>query len=375
MKFNFLLQALVAGLIMFCLSSCDGGGGGGSEDFLDPDQDAVFNSRYDMNQLDGNAIAEMPDTLVGFSDEFVLEPSGFSNVSNSRNGIGPWFPSQGPDNPASPPALEGVFQSSTNLSLLIRNQIYRYEKTADGASIKLFSIDPLNVIGVQGTTADRLYLSGLPLLQAAGSGDPGNTFSGALVSSAEMIGLFGNVDAKLATLPQLKQEINDPPLSAQLPAEGFVRDAIGTKKIDELGEPYLTLIDDIFGYEAIVLPEAVGSAGYTLKVGGSKKWELGVVYWPLEGGMILTSRKIILDTITTTNAELATNKVIEGFYTIVDEYDVLFIKATSPNEIELTNSINQGGGLGATSGGLNLGKIQSTGTFKLNLETLGSQKP
>ena len=380
MKLKLLLQIPAAALMIFCLSSCDGGGGGGDDDFTLPDQGLDFSPRYDMNQLNPNALAQLPEQLIGFSDQFELIPKNFSNVSASRFGSGPWFPSQGPNNPTSPSPDEGRFQSATDTALLIRNQRYRYTTTAEGALIELFSIDTKKVVAVQGSTADRLYLDGLLLLKNAAAGDPGGIYSGRLVDGTVISKLFADVNAVLATFPEVVTADDSQSKVSQLPPPAEVRAAIGTRSLDSLGESYLTIIDDVFGYEAIILNEAVGEAGYELDVDGDTKlWVLKKVWWPLDGGAILKSRRIELKDVNSTNADLANNLRIDGSYQVVDEYDVLFLEADNGDTLELTNEVNKGATLGALSEGFSPGSpeagIIAEGDFSLQLETLGSQKP
>jgi hypothetical protein len=364
MKFNFLLQALAAGLITFCLSSCDGGGGGGGDD---DDVKIIFEdvSRYNTTTLENNsnATAELPRKLVGFSDKIFLQNTGFDPGLN--------FPTYKEE-------AEGTLIPGSSFSLLIRQQRYDYTQQNEGAEAKidLIEINPARNIATGGSTADRRYENGLVLLQQTGAGDPGPTFGLSFPSKGAFFASINNVLKDLPSPnPERLKDSFDALSAAALQA---VKDEIGTVTVEQLDNGSLTLVeavDQVVGYEAVNFPGAVGVAGFTLKRNGTiGKWELDTVNLPVENAMVLSSRVISLIP-TSNNQQLIDTFTIDGTYEIDDTYEVLFASAKA-GDGGWTLTVSPGGGGDFGSPGAKRDKEPTiSGAFTLQLETLGTVAP
>jgi hypothetical protein len=359
MKFNFLLQALAAGLITFCLSSCDGGGGGGGDD----DVKIIFEdvSRYNTTTLENNsnATAELPRKLLGFSDKIFLQNTGFDPGLN--------FPTYKEE-------AEGTLIPGSSFSLLIRQQRYDYTQQNEGAEAKidLIEINPARNIATGGSTADRRYENGLVLLQQTGAGDPGPTFGLSFPSKGSY---FGRIDVYLAGLSSPNPEaLLDSFRNLDLDA---IRDEIGTFTVEQLDNGSITLVeavDQVVGYEAVNYAGAVGVAGFSLgRNGTTGKWELESVNVPVENAMVLKSRVINLIP-TSNNQQLIDTLTIDGAYELEDRYEVLFARATKAGD-GWTLTVSTGGGTLGSGGTQREAEPTIGGNFTLELETLGTVAP
>ena len=308
MKLKFLLQIPAAVLMLFCLSSCDGGGGGESSEVpflsttqdLDPPKGTPSSPRF-PGILDPDELAQFPVFLLtNPKDQLVLNVESFG-----INQI-PFPTTDGEE--------EGVILPFATTTMVADSQTYGYLiNPVGGTEAELKLASTTRGTNVPGSSA---YVDGLEKL--AGLSGP---------NASQGLTFFNNINTALNALP-----------NGNKPAEDVVRAIIQAEvdRIDDNEVPNFIADGDV-GKDLLDL---VGYLGVNVSVPGDRKigylleknltfdrFELVEVRVPVANLIVLNERTIDLNNPETTNETLFEKLEITGNYRIVDNYTEIFFMA------------------------------------------------
>ena len=351
MKLKLFLQIPAAVLMMFCLSSCDGGGDGGGDGDTVPDRDGVSNQyapRYPDN-LDPSALALFPDSLVVTpADRLVLSPTAFTIPEipfPTTNGEG-----------------DGVILPFAATSMVTDSQTYTYRDDGLLTEIALSATKDR-----RGTNSPSSYVDGLIGLLDFNNFIITDFFDDINDILANPVNAFWITSRGPEGLPDADQPGGRPTVEE-------MRELIGTFLApDSLAAE----LRDVVGYIGVNNPNAVGLAGFGLTE-VENRYQLAEVHLPVENFMVLKERIITLENTNSTNQTLLDSSEISGDYQIADKYDVVFLNAVSPVNV-FTLTANTGAEKPATEVYEDAVKedidASAVGPFTLELSTLGSSDP
>ena len=312
MKLKFLLQIPAAVLMLFCLSSCDGGGGGESAEvpFLSANDEVEAPEIIPTPRFPGSVD---PDDLAQFPVFLLTNPKDQLVLNVESFGIDkiPF--------PTTDGQKTGVILPFATTTMIADSQTYDYKNNPvtsilGGIEAQLILAGTTRGTNVPGSSA---YVDGLEKL--AGLQGPGST---------QGLDFFNNVNDAL----------RDVPTDVRPPKE-LIR-AIIQVEVDRINETSIPnfIADgdvgkdlfDLVGYLGVNTFAASGEIGYLLaKNDSSERFVLREVRVPVANLIVLNRRTIALNNPETTNETLFKNLEITGNYRIQDAYTGIFFVATS----------------------------------------------
>ena len=333
MKLKFLLQLPAAALLVFCLSSCDGGGG---DDAGTGFNDAPLSDRYNIAELlaDPTGTPEMPVSLVA-DDRFEYVPD--SETLSDNNITIPRSSDVGTD---------WLIVATSAGTISIENLNYGY----------------LNgFTGLLNFSNQTDFDEGLDALKDAAADTPGLSFN--------------NVDnARIIGDPGLFKEVGDKIKNGENPVDLIN----GLEGISALSPEDTILVVNALralGYVVLENDNVGGLPGGDVQDSTATTPELTQLILPINGIALLSNRFFRHPEITSNNEQLATNGTIEGEFELVDTYSSLFIVyPNEQNDGEALITISPPTDIRVPAEPVSI-DAQAEGTFTLQLNGLGSPDP
>jgi len=333
MKLKFLLQLPAAALLVFCLSSCDGGGGdgGGGDDAGTGFNDAPLSDRYNIAELlaDPTGTPEMPVSLVA-DDRFEYVPDS-ETLS---------------DNNITIPRSSDV---DTNWLIVATS--------AGTISIENLNYGYLNgFTGLLNFSNQTNFDEGLDALKDSAADTPGLSFNN--VNYARIIGDSG-----------FFKSVGNAIKAGENP-EDLINELVGISALSP--DDTILVVNALrnLGYVVLENDDVGGLPGGDVQVTTATTPELTQLILPINGIALLSNRFFRHPKITSNNEQLATNGTIEGEFELVDRYSSLFI--VYDGEALITISPPTGIRVPAEPVSID---AQANGTFTLQLNGLGSPDP